>query len=310
MNQKLNFAYFGLPLGALFLREHGLRADVLVLSPVEHIGRRRVARHWSPQNVLDALRVPEPELSSTIDAWFEQRSIDLLVSWYWTRLIPRRWLSQTRYGAVGAHPSLLPRHRGPNPFYWAIDSGDSETGVTIHRLTPEYDCGNLLMQKSVVIGERNAWQLARAIDRPSLSLLRNSVQRLGSDPSWVGTEQDERLATWAPEPTGEQLTVDWRWDVERILRRVRALAPDPGLALEIARVPFFVVGASAWHGPLPGGLQPGEATLLIFDRQQRVGIKTGSGAVQIDRAILGEAHADCGRELLGDELARLVYPTM
>ena len=46
-----------------------------------------------------------------------------------------------------------------------------------------------------------------------------------------GQEQDDRAVTWAPEPTGPFLKLDASWGVERALRRIRALAPAPGLAL-------------------------------------------------------------------------------
>ena len=62
---------------------------------------------------------------------------DLLVSWFWTKKLPASVLAIPRLGTLGVHPSLLPRHRGPDPTYWAIRSGDAITGVTAHRLEAE-----------------------------------------------------------------------------------------------------------------------------------------------------------------------------
>jgi methionyl-tRNA formyltransferase len=53
---------------------------------------------------------------------------ELLVSWFWTKRVPARVRALAPLGAIGVHPSLLPRHRGPDPFFWAIDQGDRAGG--------------------------------------------------------------------------------------------------------------------------------------------------------------------------------------
>jgi methionyl-tRNA formyltransferase len=53
--------------------------------------------------------------------------------------------------AYNAHPSLLPRCRGANPVFWAIASGETETGGTVHVLTPELDAGPVAARVAVEI---------------------------------------------------------------------------------------------------------------------------------------------------------------
>jgi methionyl-tRNA formyltransferase len=157
---------------------------------------------------------------------------DLLVSWFWTKKIPPRLLALAP--GVGVHPSLLPRHRGPDPTFWAIDSGDDTTGVTAHRLDEEYDTGAMLGQAPLRIEPTwNAWQLARALDRPSLRLLREVVRAHAEGHPPPPIPQDEDRATLAPEPSDEELAVRWSWPAARIERRVRAAAPWPGAWTEI-----------------------------------------------------------------------------
>ena len=43
-------------------------------------------------------------------------------------------LARLAADAIYAHPSLLPRYRGPSPSNWALIQGDSETGITLARL--------------------------------------------------------------------------------------------------------------------------------------------------------------------------------
>ncbi|MGC4091726.1 MAG: formyltransferase family protein [Polyangiaceae bacterium] len=251
----LRIAYFGLPLGALLLAADGHELAFAVISPIEAPGLRRVQARLA-ERVLLASELGD-SLNEEVEAAFERQPVDLLVSWFWTRRLPATWLEAPRLGAIGVHPSLLPRHRGRNPYFWAIDAGDDETGVSVHRLEAEYDTGAILMQERLCVGERNAWQLARALDRPSLRCLRQ-VARSVEHGLPRGTPQNAAEATQAPEPEGDSLRADFAWDTARVLRRIRALSPVPGLALSLSDVAFFVTAAH----PSPDftrALAPGEA---------------------------------------------------
>ena len=285
---QLNIAYFGLPLGAHLLLRDGHALDPCVLSPLPAPGRRRVAARVPTAQLIDALGAPKKELNHTVEAALQRARPELLVSWFWTRLLPAAWLSAARYGGIGVHPSLLPRHRGPNPYFWSIDCGDREAGVTLHTLAPEYDTGTILLQRAISVGGRNAWQLARALDRPSLSLLREGVGRFARSHPPTPTAQDEQAATWAPEPTGRELAVDWSWSTERVLRRIRALSPVPGLAVEVSGLRFFVTRAETATDYV-AALEPGEAAVIGNpDSLRTLTIRTADSAIAVLRATLSD----------------------
>src|SRR4051812_31098044 len=61
---------------------------------------------------------------------------DLIISGGVPWRIPTDVRALPRLGAINFHDALLPRHRGPNAMGWAFRSGDAETALTIHRLTP------------------------------------------------------------------------------------------------------------------------------------------------------------------------------
>jgi len=280
----VKIAFFGLPLAALLLHADGHAIELAVLSPIDAPGRRRLRRTLGDASVVDAL-AHQKRLDARVDNMLSARDFDVLVSWFWTRKLPLRWLQKGRHRPMGVHPSLLPRHRGPNPFFWAIDSGDERTGVSVHVLEAEYDTGDVLARRELTVGERNAWQLARALDRPSLSLLRDVVARLARGETLVAEPQDEAQASWAREPDAELLRVDFGWTTERVLRRVRALSPVPGLALELEGQSFFVTGAErATH--YPTALAAGEAAAVGSARDELV-IRTGDGAIRVKSAVAG-----------------------
>jgi len=264
-----------------------------VLSPLLAPGRRRITRQIAPESLLDALGVPRETLNAQIEQALARAQPDLLVSWFWTRLLPKSWLTAAAHGAIGVHPSLLPRHRGPNPYFWSIDSGDRDAGVTLHTLAPEYDTGAILLQRAIPLADRNSWQLARALDRPSLALLREGVGRFARSDPPAPSAQDEQAASWAPEPTGRELSVDWTWPTARILRRIRAISPVPGLAVEVNELRFFVTRAKP-ATDFVRALEPGEAG--VIGQPGTLVIRTGDGAIAVERALLDDSHeaaTDC-----------------
>jgi methionyl-tRNA formyltransferase len=48
--------------------------------------------------------------------------------------------------AINIHQSLLPRHRGKNPFTAVIEANDVESGVTAHHLNDGWDTGHIIEQ--------------------------------------------------------------------------------------------------------------------------------------------------------------------
>lgn len=255
---KLRIAFFGLPLAALLLARDGHEVLFAAICRKDAIGIRRARRLFGADRVF-----VKPTVANSPALLKLVRSLkpDLLVSWFWTTLLPMDLMRAARFGGIGVHPSLLPRHRGPDPTFWAIASGDTETGVTVHRLSEQYDTGEILATERLAIDPSwNAWELARALDRPSLRQLRATVARFARGERVVGVPQDETLATEAPAPDDAACALHWSWPTERALRHIRALAPAPGAWTEIhGRVVTVLRAAPATS--FPAALLPGEGVL-------------------------------------------------
>ncbi len=84
-----------------------------------------------PAGTLTAKAMPECDLGITA------HSFDYIGKK--TRYIPK-------YGWIGYHPSLLPRHRGRSAIEWAIRFGDIVTGGTVYWLNSGIDRGDIAYQ--------------------------------------------------------------------------------------------------------------------------------------------------------------------
>jgi methionyl-tRNA formyltransferase len=302
----VRFLYFGLPLGAEVLRARGFVPHVACFGH-RMAGLRRARRVLAtqalPTDVPGASERPlvlfKPDLDDPVvrHALASVRP-DAILSWFWPQRIPEPVLALAPRGAFGVHPSLLPRHRGPDPYFHAIHEGDAETGVTLHRLEAAYDTGRIVLQRRVPIRpDENAWQLARRLDRPSLALLVACAERLAAGDPLEGDPQDEALATQAEQPDEELLCIDWDAPADEVLRLVRAAAPAPMASTLLGDALVFVARARAFDGALPGGLLPGEAART----PEGIVVVCGEGAV-----LLVEVEDEAGVRHRGAAIDRLV----
>ena len=76
--------------------------------------------------------------------------VDTVVVAAYGLLIPETLLDRALW--LNVHPSLLPRWRGAAPVERALMAGDTRTGVTIHRTTPELDAGPIAAQEAFDVG--------------------------------------------------------------------------------------------------------------------------------------------------------------
>ncbi|CAE7466953.1 arnA [Symbiodinium natans] len=75
---------------------------------------------------------------------------DLIVSASYRKKLPSSVLSLCP-DCINFHPSLLPKHRGCWSGFWCIFEGDSETGVTCHRMVEAFDAGLVLHREHIAV---------------------------------------------------------------------------------------------------------------------------------------------------------------
>lgn len=276
----MRILYLGMPLGALMLLREGHHIVGACISRPSSPGMTRLRRALAEEG---APLLGRPDLTQPgVQALLASTEPDLIVSWFWTRRIPAMLVALAPHGGINVHPSLLPRHRGPDPYFWTLYREDAETGVTVHRITEAYDQGPILLQRRVPVPPRgNAWTLARALDRPSLEAVRDVVQgivegRYADD----GTPQNEAYATEAPRPSDDDCEILWDHPASRVIARIRAASPEPGAFTGLGEGTLVVLEAEAYPKP-PRGLEPGDVAWL----PEGVVVACGQGeAVLLTRA--------------------------
>lgn len=105
------------------------------------------------------------------------RPMDLIVCAQAEVFVPSAIRHQARWGAIGYHPSLLPRHRGKDAVRATIAAGDPLAGGTVYWLNDGWDEGDIMLQGAVPVTARDAATLWRQQLAPlGIELLADAVR--------------------------------------------------------------------------------------------------------------------------------------
>lgn len=123
---------------------------------------------------------------------------DLIVAAHSHWYISEKVLQKAKYGGIGFHPSLLPRHRGQDAVRWAVAMGDPITGATVYWLNNKVDGGDIFLQKPIFIAkEWDYHKLWKQIFPIGVKLLCDAVDMVAQGKE-IRIKQDERFATFEP----------------------------------------------------------------------------------------------------------------
>lgn len=185
------------------------------------------------------------------------------------------WKGRAAYG-LNIHPSPLPTGRGPYPLFRAVLDRYETWGVSAHVLAEGFDTGDLLAQDIFALSSNESHETLLA--KCQMAARRLAAGPLGRDlPNcWRRSEPQGDGSYW-PRATDADRTLDFRQDVETVLRRMRAFGTVETIArLGDARV--FVAEAQGWqerHAHTPGA--------VVHRHRRHVVVAALDGYVQLTR---------------------------
>ncbi len=144
--------------------------------------------------------------------------LDWIVCVGFDRLFSPAVLATAGGRAMNAHPSLLPRWRGPSPLFWAVKTGERRLGVTVHGIDAREDHGPVYAQAPFVAPRlatgADLYRLAASTVAP---LLVDALERAIAG-VLRGAPQDDSQATRAPRPRSEDAHVEpGAWACEHLV---------------------------------------------------------------------------------------------
>jgi UDP-4-amino-4-deoxy-L-arabinose formyltransferase / UDP-glucuronic acid dehydrogenase (UDP-4-keto-hexauronic acid decarboxylating) len=214
---------------------------------------------------------------------------DMLFSFYYRNMIKEPLLEIPKQGCFNLHGSLLPKYRGRAPINWVLVKGETETGVTLHHMTPKPDNGDIVAQSKIAISNDDTAQtlneklvvLAGEMLNRCLPQLKN-----GTAPR---ISQDHSQATYFSGRKPEDGEINWHKPAFEIRNLIRAVTqPYPGAfsfagnrKLLIWQATILDIQSKSPAGTIlttdPFVIACGEQALQIDFAQQENGLFLGGG---------------------------------
>jgi methionyl-tRNA formyltransferase len=167
--------------------------------------------------------------SLDLEDWVKSLNPDLIVVFSMSQLLKKNIFSIPHYGTINLHPSLLPRYRGPNPWFWMYHDQDLHPGVTVHYIDEGEDTGDIIYQEGFDIQVGAAFQEVnrKAIDDVGVKLLIRAIDDIatGSAPRRPQLQGSPTKRARNVQPDEGSSLIEWeKWPVQRVWHFLRGAA--------------------------------------------------------------------------------------
>ncbi len=103
------------------------------------------------KSAFEAIAVNTSARLVSLGEWSDYDNVDLcIVAGY-----PSKVVLPDRVRGINIHPTMLPAGRGPDPVAKVLFDRPDAAGVTAHKLTSNFDAGDILAQDAIQIGPRD-----------------------------------------------------------------------------------------------------------------------------------------------------------
>ncbi len=131
----------------------GMKVVLVVTNRADAYVIERATKLGVPTAVMDRQAMNHQDTMLSV---LSSHDVDIIVLAGFLLMVPSFIIKHYHDRIVNIHPSLLPRHSGKGMYgryvhQAVLDSGDTETGITIHMVSEEYDSGRIIFQKSIPV---------------------------------------------------------------------------------------------------------------------------------------------------------------
>lgn len=192
--------------------------------------------------------------------------------------LPADLLTIPRLGCLNTHPALLPRYRGPNPIFWHFMNGETQGGLTIHRMEPDFDTGPILAQRAIEITpEDDIDSFFPKLFAAGAEVIPEALAKVAAgDP---GIPQAIEGASYAPLATDKERWLDWSHEAVQLRNQIRGWGMEGAKARVEGR---SLIARRARVVNLPPALEAEEAGKLLKDSLSGLLVRAGQDGLLLE----------------------------
>ena len=249
---------------------------VRVISQPDKPSGRGQEMHSSPVSQwakANSIELNNPATVAEIDNALSD--LDLLITIGYGRILPAQTLSIPMHGCINLHFSLLPKFRGAAPVQRAIESGESESGVTVFALDPGMDTGPIYTSITVPIEPTmRSFELLEKLSVIGVTAIEDALIAIESG---IAPVPQTGQASIASKITREEAALDWNASSITLHNKIRAFYPQPQAWTNFRGQPLKISAAKIAGSDIQ--LQPGELRVVGNDCL----IGTGDACLVLER---------------------------
>ncbi len=241
------YIFFGSPefaetiLSALIVA--GFPPVAVVTNPDRPFGRKKIITPPPVKLLAEKYNIPvfQPEkIGEECVEEVKTLEAEAFVVAAYAKIIPQALIDAAPLGALGIHPSLLPRYRGASPIQGAILGGEKETGVAIYLMDAAVDHGPVFAERKTEIGENETYlKLQKRLAEIASEMIVEILPKFANG-EITPVEQKHEEATLtkkfktedgfiAEDILSKALSGENSEEAKSVSRIIRALNPDPGV---------------------------------------------------------------------------------
>ncbi len=243
-------AEFAIPALKNLIRNKDIQVIGVVTQPDAPFGRKRELKQSPvkefvsslPEREIEELKIFQPEkLRKEANEILAGTNPDIIIVAAYGQIIPENMINFPKFGCLNIHGSLLPEYRGAIPIEKALLDGKTKTGVSILKMTPGLDDGEVLVEKEIELtSEDDAVSVRVKLADIGAMLLLESI------PKWINGEINlidqetlgEKFARvlsycYAAEMTHENAEIKPSADAGLAVNRIRAFSASRGAWISI-----------------------------------------------------------------------------
>lgn len=201
-----------------------LRKETVKLNPFLRI-IKDIINPSLEYNYIKSYNLPEIIAPDGVNSELFRKKIlelnpDIILVGSWFEKFSKETFNLPKLATINAHPSLLPKYRGPNPYYWTIRNQEKVSGISFHLMDEKYDSGAILAQEEIEISpEETGKSLKQKTVLKARGVLRELLLSLNDDVI-IPLTQIENKSSYYSHP--EVIKLDFKKAAKELYSEIRA----------------------------------------------------------------------------------------
>ena len=234
-------------------------------------------KQYATQHQLELFQPPSLKQEEALDRLAKCQA-DFFVVVAFGKMLPNEILELPKIACVNAHPSLLPKFRGPSPMQFALLEGEKQTGTTTMLISEEMDAGDILLSAETSIEpDEKIDSLSNRLAVMSAELLLRTIDDFDKI---TPAAQDGARSTYTRMIEKNDRLLKFDEKAIRLHQRFRALTPDPGVYC-LFRGKRLMIKDMRLNSPdskQQTGFKPGE---ILSIEQDSITVQSNEGSLTI-----------------------------